>query len=67
MLAINFKKFEDGILCPDLRMIRFGWLDPSDWRGQKAESGQQAHLTKEAKAYKLAVLWENPKSSGCAE
>jgi len=72
MLTINFDKFEEPlsqaansdiaeINLPKLKLIRFGWLEPSDWLGQAAQSGQQAKLTKEAKAYKLKVLWETIK------
>lgn len=35
-----------------------GWLDHSDWVGQKSETGQQASLTKEARKNKLVVLYE---------
>lgn len=56
-LAINFGKFSPNTRQPDLTLIRFGWLDSSDWIGQRAQSGQQAHLTKEAKAYKLRIIW----------
>jgi len=57
-LAINFGKFEVGGLRPEITLIRFGWLGSIDWVGQRAESGQQAHLTKEAKAYKLRIIYE---------
>lgn len=58
MLAVNFAKFSAGKSAPSLTLIRFGWLEPADWIGQRAESGQQARLTKEAIAYKLIVLWD---------
>jgi len=58
MLAVNFAKFCPGECNPELTLIRFGWLEPSDWIGQKSESGQQARLTKDAIAYKLIVLWD---------
>jgi hypothetical protein len=57
-LAINFGKFDVGGPRPEISLIRFGWLGSGDWVGQKAESGQQAHLTKEAKAYKLRIIYE---------
>lgn len=58
MLAVNFQKFISEAENPTLTLIRFGWLEPTDWIGQTAESGQQARLTKEAIAYKLIVLWD---------
>lgn len=57
-LAVNFGKFGDAGARPEIALIRFGWLGSMDWVGQKAESGQQAHLTKEAKAYKLRIIYE---------
>jgi len=54
-LAINFEK----ISCENPRILRiqFGWLDHSDWVGQRSETGQQAALTKEAKENKLITLY----------
>ena len=54
-LAINFEK----ISCenPQILRIQFGWLDHSDWVGQRSETGQQAALTKEAKENKLITLY----------
>jgi hypothetical protein len=57
-LAVNFGKFGDLGVRPEITLIRFGWLGSKDWVGQRAESGQQAHLTKEAKAYKLRIVYE---------
>jgi hypothetical protein len=56
-LAVNFAKFSSGNR-PEINLIRFGWLGTADWIGQKAQSGQQARLTKEAKAYKLRIIYE---------
>ena len=41
---------------PQIKLVQMGWLDHSDWRGQRSETGQQASLTKEARAFKLIVL-----------
>lgn len=58
-LAVNFGKFAAAPAArPEIRLIRFGWLGPKDWIGQVAQSGQQAHLTKEARAYKLRIIYE---------
>jgi len=55
-LTINFeKKTTDE---PRILRIQFGWLDHSDWIGQKSETGQQASLSKYAKANKLITLYE---------
>jgi hypothetical protein len=43
-LAVNFEKFTTDNINPKVTLIRFGWLDHSDWLGQKAASGQQARL-----------------------
>jgi len=55
-LAINFEKFSERAK-PRVRLIRFGWLDHSDWIGQKAPTGQQAHLRSESETYKLIELF----------
>jgi hypothetical protein len=61
-IAINFEKFAmDGsgefiaieAHKPKITDVRFGWLDHTDWKGQKAQTGQQASLTIEAKRNKL--------------
>ncbi len=56
-LAVNFSKFTVGITKPKLTIIRFGWLDHSDWVGQKSASGQQAHLKPFVEEYKLRELY----------
>jgi len=60
-LAINFGKFAPGMARPEIALIRFGWLEAGDWIGQRAESGQQSRLTREAKAYKLKIVYEASK------
>jgi hypothetical protein len=57
-LAVNFEKFgAKGASQPSVRLIRFGWLDANDWVGQKAPTGQQAHLPVEVEAGKLLELY----------
>jgi hypothetical protein len=58
-LAINFEKISANE--PKIVLIQMGWLDHSDWRGQKSETGQQASLTKEAREYKLLTLYKYEK------
>jgi hypothetical protein len=57
-LTVNFQPWAgvaDGVQ-PLITRIRFGWLDHTDWVGQAAATGQQAHLTAAADAGKLIVL-----------
>ena len=56
-LAINFGSLRRGAQLPEITMIRMGWLEQSDWRGQKAQTGQQASLTLDARDLKLIQLY----------
>ncbi len=67
-LTINFESFYEVKTVrkvrvvierpsPKITAIGFGWIDHSDWAGQKAESGQQASLTEDAYAYKLVRIY----------
>jgi hypothetical protein len=58
-LAVNFGKCEkcENPVQPKILRIRFGWLDASDWRGQKAASGQQANLAPEVEEAKLIEIF----------
>jgi hypothetical protein len=56
-LTINFEKIETK--DPKILLIQMGWLNHSDWIGQKSETGQQASLTKEARLNKLIELYPN--------
>lgn len=56
-LAINFEKF-NGMRQPKITLIRFGWIDHQDWIGQKAQSGQQSHLSPAVEKQKLATIYE---------
>lgn len=55
-LAINFEKFIKPDYLPVINLVRFGWLDHSDWIGQGAASGQQARLAPSVEQYKLLKL-----------
>lgn len=55
-LTVNFEKINSN--DPKILLIQLGWLNHSDWRGQTSETGQQAFLTREAKANKFVVLYE---------
>ena len=56
-LAVNFEKFSNSSANPEILAIRFGWLDHTDWRGQKAESGQQSSLSPETYSLKFKTLY----------
>jgi len=56
-LAVNFEKFENTRKNPTILLIRFGWLDHSDWIGQKSQTGQQARLSIETYGKKFKTLY----------
>ena len=56
-LAVNFEKFADTALLPAIKKISFGWIDASDWMGQRAASGQQARLSADVETKKLKTLY----------
>ena len=60
-LTINFEKIASANPC--ILRIQFGWLDHSDWVGQRSDTGQQASLTKDAKDNKLLTLYETEKET----
>lgn len=63
-LLVNFQKCDSKATeLPTITLIRFAWLDHGDWKGQAAESGQQASLNKDSMANKLVVLYPVAKSS----
>lgn len=58
-LVVNFQKFENnktGHHIPEINLVRFGWIDFSDWQGQTAATGQQARLNPYVEKYKLLKL-----------
>jgi hypothetical protein len=59
-LAVNFEKFIDQKKQPKIRLIRFGWIDASDWIGQKAATGQQSRLPPNVEESKLLKLYSIP-------
>lgn len=56
-LAINFEKFNNRNELPQITLIRFGYLEHSDWIGQDAQTGQQAHLLPETYDLKFVELF----------
>lgn len=57
-LAINFQNFSAKISEPQIKRIRFGWLDHTDWIGQAAATGQQARLSPDVEQNKLIILYD---------
>lgn len=59
-LAVNFEKFsKKKCQKPQITLIRFGYLEHSDWIAQKAASGQQAHLSSDTYAKKFITLFDS--------
>ena len=58
-LTINFEKFDPSNpdFRPNINIIRFGWVDHSDWHAQAAATGQQATLSREARDNKLLTIY----------
>jgi hypothetical protein len=61
-LTVNFDKIEKNITKPNspfnpkIRLVRFGWIDEEDWRGQDSPTGQSASLNNDVYSYKLLEL-----------
>ena len=56
-LTVNFEACTKAKPAPELSQIKFGWLDSSDWIGQKAETGQQSRLPPEVRTSKFITLY----------
>lgn len=59
-ITVNFEKFTDTDK-PEITIIRFGYLEHSDWVGQAAATGQQARLTTDTYKFKLIIIYEKLK------
>ena len=64
-IGVNFEKYTDDNHDPQIKKIRFGWIDHEDWVPQKKETGQQAKLDKDARDHKLKLIYEYKKSHKC--
>lgn len=58
-LAVNFQKFSADVKKPNILLVRFGWIDSTDWIGQKAATGQQSRLSSEVESYKLIEIYRH--------
>jgi hypothetical protein len=56
-LTVNFQAAKTADEEGKITRIRFGWLDPTDWIGQTAQTGQQLRLTTDADRKKLVQLY----------
>ncbi|HBS27782.1 MAG TPA: ScaI family restriction endonuclease [Gammaproteobacteria bacterium] len=56
-IAVNFEKFSKTNSKPGIAVIRFGWLDHTDWVGQESATGQQARLAPETYDLKFKTLY----------
>ena len=56
-LTVNFEQIKEATKQPEILMIRFGWLDHTDWIGQASETGQQARLSPEIYTLKFKTLY----------
>ncbi|WP_419917159.1 ScaI family restriction endonuclease [Candidatus Poriferisodalis sp.] len=61
-LAVNFERWDDADGLPSIRLIRFGWLDHSDWHSQEEASGQQASLPPIVENLQLLTVYEERRS-----
>lgn len=59
-LTVNFGKFATtGENRPAITLVRFGWLDHTDWIAQRAATGQQARVSPASDRAKLKVLYSS--------
>ena len=58
-IAVNFGKFTDKKSRPQIWLVRFGWIDSTDWIGQKAATGQQSRLHPDVESSKLLELYSS--------
>lgn len=55
-LTVNFQKFGSDSR-PEIKAIRFGWLDHNDWIAQVAATGQASRVRAQAYQFKLRTLY----------
>lgn len=63
-ITINFEKFDEETgKLPNILLIRFGYLDHSDWIAQQAATGQQARLSNDVYQNKLKIIYSKPQTN----
>lgn len=60
-LAINFESFKDtsSVKRPKIRLIRFGYLNYTDWVSQTSSTGQQARIPAHIEKVKLLPIYQS--------
>lgn len=59
-LTVNFQNFKlAGKEKPTITLVRFGWLDHTDWIAQTSATGQQARVAPASDRSKLKVLYRS--------
>ena len=61
-ITVNFDRWIDVAegQRPKIQLVRFGWIDSTDWRAQTAETGQQSSLPGIVYGKQLAVVYSAP-------
>ncbi|MDE6637465.1 MAG: ScaI family restriction endonuclease [Muribaculaceae bacterium] len=62
-IAINFDKFSKKVSRPKIKLIRFGYIEHTDWIAQTSETGQQARLKPETYSGKFITLYDSSDTS----
>lgn len=57
--TVNFERWEDASLgsLPEIRLVKYGWLDHTDWVAQSSETGQQSSLPPAVANNQLLTLY----------
>jgi hypothetical protein len=56
--TVNFEKWDKrSRVRPEINLVRFGWIDSTDWRAQTADTGQKSTLPGLVYANQLAVIY----------
>jgi hypothetical protein len=59
--TVNFEKWSDArSRQPEIGIVRFGWIDSTDWRAQTAETGQNSTLPGIVYQTQLPVVYQRP-------
>lgn len=61
-LAVNFEQFDKInplLKRPEIRLIRFGYLNYTDWLSQASSTGQQARIPAHIESVKLLPIYRN--------
>lgn len=62
-LTINFEKFDSNSeRQPEIKIIRFGYLELTDWKAQNADSGQQSSLSSAVYETKFVTLYDKSRT-----